>query len=263
MEAVSLRFLMDAPAEASFRGGPPESFCTLDRSCAPLRFTRVSSMEVLGALVDGEGDSLCSLEHRLAATLKHFLARYPQHVQADGTQSGVKRLYGTVFRSMLHGAGGWTLSQALLAMIESFELSLLRRIVQVPKDPGEGFAPYMLRSATSIRGWIRRPGQTTLATLVLGAVHGWAGHLARLPADSPITRVLRYRNFGWWRETQFVLGRTDHLNRLQWRHSRPGQFARCLLGTPRSALDLARDRSGRVAPSEASVCVFGGFAFAV
>ena len=31
-----LQYLMNAPAEASFREGPPESFCTLDRSCAPL-----------------------------------------------------------------------------------------------------------------------------------------------------------------------------------------------------------------------------------
>ena len=29
-----------------------------------------------------------------------------------------------------------------------------------------------------------------------------------------------------WRETQLVLGKTDHLNCLNWRHSRSGQFAR-------------------------------------
>ena len=52
----SLQYLMNAPAEASFPGDPPESFCALGRSCVPLRFTRVSSMEVLGVLVDGVGD---------------------------------------------------------------------------------------------------------------------------------------------------------------------------------------------------------------
>ena len=70
----SLQYLTNAPAEASFQEGPPESFCTLDRSCAPLRFTKVSSMEVLGVLVDGVGDSLragtpsgCHLETLLRA----------------------------------------------------------------------------------------------------------------------------------------------------------------------------------------------------
>ena len=242
----SLQYLMNAPAEASFRGKPPESFCALDRSCAPLRFTRVSSMEVLGVLVDGVGDSLCALEHRLATTLKHFYARFPQLTcKRASLKRRVKRLYGTVFRSTLHGAGGWTLSQALFARIESFELSFLRRVVQVPKNPGESFASYMLRSAAIIRGWIRRTGQTTLFAMVFGAVHGWAGHLARFPGENPISRVLKYRNLEWWRETQLVLGKTDHLNRLNWRHCRPGQLARweaCLERFDRRWITLAGDR---------------------
>ena len=242
----SLQYLMNAPALASFGEGPPEGFCTLDRCGAPLHFTRVSSMDVLGVLVDGVGDSLCALEHRLSATLKHFYARFPQLAcKRTSLKRRVKRLYGTVFRSALHGAGGWTLSQALLVRCESFELSLLRRVVQVLATPGESFASYMQRPAISIRGWIRRSGQTISATLVLRAVHGWAGHLARLPADSPISRILKYRNLEWWRETQLVLGKTDRLNRTQWRHSRPGQFARweaCLERRDKRWIFLAADR---------------------
>ena len=103
----------------------------------------------------------------------------------------------------------------------------------------------MLRSAAIIRGWIRRSGQTSLATMILGAVHGWAGHLARLPLDSPISRILKFRNLEWWREAQLVLGKNDHLNRLNWRHSRPGQFARweaCLERFDRRWISLAADR---------------------
>ena len=243
----SLQYLMNVRPWPPSARTPPEGFCTLDRSGAPLHFTRVSSVEVLGVLVDGVGDSPCSLEHRLSATLKHFYARFPQFTcKRTGLKRRVKMLYGTVFRSALHGAGGRTLSQALLARGESFELSLLRRVVQVLKTPGEGFASYMQRSATSIRGWIRRSGQTTLATLILRTVRGWAGHLARLPAESLISRILKYRNLEWWRETQLVLGKTDHLNRTQWRHSRPGQFARwetCLARLDKRWLSLAADRN--------------------
>ena len=196
--------------------------------------------------MDGVGDSLCALEHRLAATLKHFYARFRQLTcKRAGLKRRVKRLYGTVSRSTLHGAGGWTLSQALLSRIGSFEFSLLRRVVQVPKNSGEGFASYMLRSAAIIRGWIRRSGQIYLATVIFGAVHGWAGHLARFLGENPISRVLKYRNLEWWRETQLVPGKTDHLNRLNWRHSRPGQFARweaCLEKFDRRWITLAGDR---------------------
>ena len=114
--------------------------------------------------------------------------------------------------------------------------------MQVPKNPGESFASYTPRPAAIIRVWIRLSGQTTLATMVFGAVHGWAGHLARLPGESPISRVLKYRNLEWWRETQLVLGKTDHLNRLNWRHCRPGQFARweaCLEKFDRRWINLA------------------------
>ena len=77
-------------------------------------------MEVLGVLVDGVGDSLCTLEHRLAATLKHFYARFPQLTcKRASLKRRIKRLYGTVFRSTLHGAGDWILSHALLARAES------------------------------------------------------------------------------------------------------------------------------------------------
>ena len=103
----------------------------------------------------------------------------------------------------------------------------------------------MLRSAATIRGWIRRSGQIILATVVLGAVHGWADHLARLPGGSPIFRILKYSNLKWWRETQLVLGRAGHLNRLKWRHSRPGQFARweaCLERPDRRWISFAADR---------------------
>ena len=81
--------------------------------------------------------------------------------------------------------------------------------------------------------------------MIFGAVHGWAGHLARLPGENPISRVLKYCNLEWWQETQLVLGKTDHLNRLNWRHSRPGQFARweaCLERFDRRWITLAGDR---------------------
>eukprot|EP00972_Heterocapsa_arctica_P001186 170292-Heterocapsa_arctica.AAC.1 len=60
----------------------------------------------------------------------------------------------------------------------------------------------MKRSSKTIRCWLAATKQTSLAVSILNAVFGWAGHLARMPPDSPLSRVLHFRNLAWWRQTQ-------------------------------------------------------------
>ena len=84
----------------------------------------------------------------------------------------------------------------------------------------------MKKSAQVIRANLSAWGYPGLAVLVLSRLHGWAEHLARLPKDLPISRVLRWRNLEWWRSMQGATVRADPGNASKWRHSRPGRFPR-------------------------------------
>eukprot|EP00972_Heterocapsa_arctica_P096671 14261256-Heterocapsa_arctica.AAC.1 len=82
--------------------------------------------------------SPCALEHRITAAQQHFYARAPELTcRRVSLKRRIQRLYSTVHKSLLHGAGGWTLSKGLLARCESFELSNMRRLLQTPKLPDE------------------------------------------------------------------------------------------------------------------------------
>ena len=128
---------------------------------------------------------------------------------------------------LLWGAGGWLLSVSCLNRIETFELSLLRRVIQVPRLVTENWVDYLKRSANVARGLLQKWGIDCLAVRVLTRIHGWSGHLVRLPATSPKARALKFRNEEWWANTQELGNPWDPLNRSGWRHSRPDQGLKC------------------------------------
>ena len=128
--------------------------------------------------------------------------------------------------SLLWGAGGWLLSVSCLNRLETFELSLLRRVIKVPRLVSENWVDYLKRSAYVARGLLQKWGIDCLAVRVLTRIHGWSGHLVRLPATSPQARALKFRNEEWWAHTQELGNSWDPLNRSGWRHSRPGRFSR-------------------------------------
>ena len=126
-------------------------------------------------------------------------------------------------------------------------VSYLRCVLQVPRS-AEGFVAYMKKSARVSREALSKYRQPGVAALALARVHGWAGHLARLPRDSPVARAFRFRDKSWWREQQRVMPGADSRNVTGFRHHRPGRFPQWVNGKmPLSSLTLtgfASDREG-------------------
>ena len=241
----SLTFLANRTA-LSLHPSLPPSFPTLDRAAFPCWFHGVSHLPVLGVLLDGTGDTMCAVEHRLVSSQQHFFVRRTQLTcPRISVRRRVNRLYTTVHKSLLVCPGGWTLSKSLFHRCEGFESTLLRRVLAKPRKENEDFLTFLRRTIRLGRELLAQCSQTPLAVGILHAVHGWAGHVARMPVDSPLGRVLRFRNLRWWRATQSVMGNRDPRGVTGWRHSRPGRFARweeCLEALDFDWINLAQGR---------------------
>ena len=216
--------------EAALRGldlASCHGLSIIDTEGKAITVPRTSEMPVLGILLDQQGGTPAALEYRLTAANAHFWARKSQLTcKRISLRARLLRLYTTVMASLLWGAGGWLLSVSCLNRIETFELSLLRRVIQVPRLVTENWVDYLKRSANVARGLLQKWGIDCLAVRVLTRIHGWSGHLVRLPATSPQARALKFRNEEWWAHTQELGNSWDPLNRSGWRHSRPGRFSR-------------------------------------
>ena len=223
----SMSFLAN---EAALRSLDPEECkgpSVLDASGNPVFIPRVESMTVLGILAGSKGSTCAALEHRLTASQAHFWAR-PSQLTCKRTnlRARLLRLYTTVMATFIWGAGGWLLTTGLLCRVESFELSLLRRVIQVPRNVSESWVDYMKRSATIARKYLSDFGIDSLAVRILSRLHGWAGHLPRLPYDSAQNRVLQFRSLTWWLRLQEMGNHWGPRNLFGWRRHRPGKFPR-------------------------------------
>ena len=193
----------------------------------PILVPRTSGMPVLGILLGQHGGTPAAMEYRLTAANAHFWARKAQLTcRRISLRARLLRLSATVMASLLWGAGGWLLSVACLNRLETFELSLLRRVVQVPRLVFENWVDYLKRIACVARDLLQKWGIDSLAVRVLTRIHVWSGHLVRLPATSPQARALKFRNEESWAHAQELGNLWGPLNKSNWRHSRPGRFSR-------------------------------------
>ena len=81
----------------------------------------------------------------------------------------------------------------------------------------------MARTSRLCRHMIVRAGQKNLMSIVAGLLHGWTGHAARLPLDSPLHRVLQCKSLVQWRIGQLLMPCLDPANATQWRHPNRGR----------------------------------------
>ena len=222
----SFTFLANRTA-LSLHPSLPPSFPTLNCAGLPCWFHRVSHLPVLGVLLDRTGDTLCAVGHPLVSSQQHFFARRTQltcpHISV---RRRTNRLYMIVHKSLLVCPGGWTLSKSLFQRCEGFESTLLRRVLAKPRKENEDFLTFLRRTFRLGRELLAQCSQTPLAVSILHAVHGWAGHVARMPADSSLVRVFKFRNLRWWRAIQSVMENRDPRGFTGWRHSCPGRFTR-------------------------------------
>ena len=204
-----------------------QGFSVTDTEGNPILVSRTSELPVPGILLDQHGGTPAAMEYRLTAANAHFWARRAQLTcRRISLRARFLRLCTTVMASLLWGAGGWLLLVACLNRLGTFELSLLRRVIQVLRLVSENWVDYLRRVACVARDLLQKWGIDSLAVRVLTRIHGWSGHLVRLPATGPQARALKFRNEVWWAHTQELGNQWDPLNKFNWRHSRPGRPSR-------------------------------------
>lgn len=183
----------------------------------------VPELIVLGICLDGAGNVECSVRHRLAAASQHWHARRVQLCcRLAPFQARVQRFYSTVVRTLLYGAGGWTPTVSVCRSLRAFELRCLRGMLGRQRRPDETYVEWAHRSNAVLRTLLHRWGQLSICQLFFKALHGWAGHICRLPPSLDLGSVLQWRNLAWWRALQVVGEADDPRNRTGWRHLRPG-----------------------------------------
>ena len=112
MEIISARGTWDVP-----------SFCM----CG-MNVRAVSSMSVLGVMVDNAGSDRCAWEHRLTQAWVHWMER--EAVLCSNKiplRLRWKRIRETIFRTLLYGAGAWAPTTALNSALCAFENKILKR----------------------------------------------------------------------------------------------------------------------------------------
>ena len=148
----------------------------------------------LGVCLDSTGGSEASIQFRIAEGRRHFFARESVLCKRSiPLFLRWRRLEQTVWKTFLHGAGGWRLTQRLCDLIVCFENSILRRTLCMHAHDGEDAADFRHRVNSRMKFLKESYGYVSLVDVVKNYHLGWCGHVARLGNTSHLLKVLSWR----------------------------------------------------------------------
>lgn len=182
-----------------------------------LVYKRKRVLNVLGVALNETGDPVASTVARKSSAMQKMGAR---RKQLCATQvEFVPRLVRwscTVRSSFLHASGGWSPTVGVQKICVAFEHKCLRmmwgRREELKND--EFMVPTMTRLARQAMD--RCESVASTVELVAGRYLRWAGHVARLPRDSPLHAADQFRSCLWWKQVQAsprLLSRCRHHQR--------------------------------------------------
>jgi hypothetical protein len=98
----------------------------------------VETLDILGIRLDPVGSSRTSVEHRISQAWVHFHSRSKVLCSRSiSRNSRVRRLRETVFRTLLHGSGGWHYTTMIIHMLDAFETKVLQLMLAPTRRPDE------------------------------------------------------------------------------------------------------------------------------
>ena len=178
-------------------------------------------------MVPGDGEAAVVVDHRLAATKRHYWGRHDQlgtkHVPL---MMRLQRYVGTVRESWLYASGTLTLSQAAARRIRWHDHECARRVWRPKRKAEEPWLDWQVRTSRGAGALLLRGGHLALLQKTLERYHMWAGHVARLVPDNIVSRCTMWKGSRWWHNRQQVCNWLDPLNRTGWRHGRTGDHQR-------------------------------------
>ena len=181
-------------------------------------------MRALGTILTPTGDTDLAISDRLLLGSRHFGARGSQLCNKRVHLAlRLKRYYKTVAKTITFASGSWKMDSKNISAIHIFENRHLRAMAGFPKRGGETYVDYLHRTNGVIRSLMTRHAIPDLLSMVASNIHGWSGHASRLDTESPLTKVLAWRNVAWWNTMQEIGSQEDPRNRQAWRHKRQGR----------------------------------------
>ena len=206
----------------------PHAFEIVLPDTLALPVTAVEEMECLGVMLNRNGATTRSVDHRMVQA-DHCFVKYAKRLcnKQGGVRHRIRAFQDTVALTFLHNAGGWHANAELLSRIRAWENNKLRKMFALKRRPEEPRTQYLQRTSKTIGTWFAKLRFRRLHELVLMRIHKWASEalVFRHPCgDSPLASLLRSRSKHEWEETRQVNAWLDPHNTTHWRHWRPGQI---------------------------------------
>eukprot|EP00973_Karenia_brevis_P038801 5354670-Karenia_brevis.AAC.1 len=145
-------------------------------------------MDVLGAKLSSDGNTLISLRHRLGrATACFYSFEAALCEKSLSLKVRLKEFGRRVQATALYGAGAWTWSQSMYREMYTWENSMLRKIACFSWDPSKEYWKNLQRNSLKIRQYFHTQGNLSLSSKVLDELHRIAGSsFARLSCEAHV-----------------------------------------------------------------------------
>jgi hypothetical protein len=154
-----------------------------------------TSMNVLGVHVSNVGCDLAALEYRLSQGWVHYSSRKnilnSRHIALRLRWNKVAE---TVYRTVLHGIGSLSFTQAVLSKLDTFETKILCSTLNVSRRSDEFVCEFWRRAHATVAKYKEQFGWVSLRTLALNTFCGWHGHVLRMPHNAPLHIVSHWRS---------------------------------------------------------------------
>jgi hypothetical protein len=136
---------------------------------------------ILGVLISETGSDLDACRFRISQGWQHFECRkgvlcsklIPLHMRW-------RRIQETVCRTVLYGAGGWAVTEAIAHELVTFERKILGRTLNLWRRDLELPQEFHVRLNSKVSFFMKELAWTSLRVHVESMSFGWVGHVVRM-----------------------------------------------------------------------------------
>jgi hypothetical protein len=108
-----------------------------------------------------------------------------------------RRIRDTVYKTLLHGSGGWLINENTRKKLRSFEFKILCQTLCRGVRADETPSDYFERNRTKISELQDLFHWVPLSKLAANSHLSWWGHVVRIPDPSPLRLLSMWRNLSW------------------------------------------------------------------
>ena len=159
-----------------------------------------NSFNILGSSFNDSGDTNTTADHRTSKAERLFWSMYPSLRSENATNLAKLTAWNThIIPCALHGSPSWCINDALLHKLRTWELSLLRKIINTQTQPT--YHEYLTNSAQVID---RTRSKHIIPHTIHVLLDGYFRDLHRTLRDTdrhgrnPTREARNYRNRRWW-----------------------------------------------------------------